>query len=92
MVKVACPATACNRFVNHRTARHFLHILAKVADRQFLGDRNITIIRRFLTGHHTEKSRLASTVGAHQTHFFTGVQLKGGINEDQLLAILLVDV
>ena len=82
MVKIACPATACNGFVKHGTARHFLHILTKVADSQFLRNRNITVIRGFFTGHHTEKRSLAGTVWAHQTHLFARVQLKGSINED----------
>ena len=74
------------------TALHFLYVLAKVADRQLLGDRDRAFVGSFLADHHPEKRCLARPVRADQSDFFAGIQLKGSIHEEQLLAILLIDV
>jgi len=39
-----------------------------------------------------EERCLARAVGADQSDFFAGIQLKGSIHEEQLLAILFIDV
>ena len=41
---------------------------------------------------HTEERCLARPVWTDQSDFFAGIQLKGSIHEEQLLAILLIDV
>ena len=37
-------------------------------------------------------SAAARPIGTDQADFFAGIQLKGSIHEEQLLAILLIDV
>ncbi len=38
VVQIADASAACDRFIQDRTALHFLDVLAKVADRQLLGE------------------------------------------------------
>src|ERR1700689_3916201 len=40
VVQIADASAACDRFIQNRTPLHFLDVLAKVADRQLLGDRD----------------------------------------------------
>ena len=74
------------------TALHFLYVLAKVADRQLLGDRDRALVGSFLADHHPEERCLARPIGTDQSNFFARIQLKRSIHEEQLLAILLIDV
>ena len=67
-------------------------VLAKVADRQLPGDRHRALVGSFLANHHTEERCLARPVWTDQSDFFARIQLKGSIHEEQLLAILLIDV
>ena len=82
----------CDRLIQDRTALHFLDVLAKVADRQLLGDRDCALVGSFLADHHPEEGCLARPIGTDQSDFFAGIQLKRSIHEEQLLAILLIDV
>ena len=59
--------------------------MAEIADGELFGNRDIAFVRHFLTDHHAEEGGFAGAVGA------AGVQLKGSVNENQLLAVLLVD-
>ena len=81
-----------DRLIPDRTALHFLDVLAKVADRQLLGDRNRALVGGFLADHHTEQRCRARPIGTDKSDFFAGIQLKRSIHEKQLLAILLIDV
>src|ERR1700683_4832940 len=64
----------------------------KVADRQLLGDRDRALVGSFLADHHPEERCLARPIGTDQPNFFARIQLKRSIHEEQLLAILLIDV
>ena len=44
MVQIADPSATCDRFIQHRTALHFLNVLAKVADRQLLWDGDRAVV------------------------------------------------
>ena len=92
VVQIARAAAAGDGFVQHRPALHLFHVLAEVADGQLLGNRDVAFVGRFLAHHHAEKRRLAGAVGPHQADLLAGIQLKGGVDEDELLAVLLVDV
>jgi len=92
VVQIAHASALCDRFIQDRTPLHFLDVLAKVADRQLLGDRDRALVGSFLAHHHPEKRCLARPVGTDQPDFFAGIQLKRSIHEEQLLAILLIDV
>jgi hypothetical protein len=71
---------------------HFLGVLAKVADRQLLWDRDRALVGSFLADHHPEQRCFARPIGTDPPDFFAGIQLKRSIHEEQLLAILLIDV
>jgi hypothetical protein len=42
--RIADASAACDRFIQNRTTLHFLDVLAKVADRQLLGDRDRALV------------------------------------------------
>ena len=86
-------AAAGDGFVQHRAALHLLHVLAEVADgaasweprpRLRRATSSPTIMRKSVV--------LPEPFGPDQPDLLAGVQLKGGVDEDQLLAVLLVDV
>src|ERR1035437_10167002 len=91
VVQIADPAAAGDGLIEHGTARHLFHVLAEIADGELLGNRDIPLVGDFLADHHAEEGSLAGAVGSDQSDLFTGVQLKGSVNENQLLAVLLVD-
>src|SRR5262249_61738799 len=86
------PSTAGDSLIEDRPALHLLHILTEVANGQLFRNRDIALIGCFLANHHAEQSRLAGAIGTDQADLLAGVQLKGSVHEDQLLAVLLVDV
>src|SRR5580704_5963017 len=61
-------------------------------DGQLLGDRDRALVGSFLADHHPEERCLARPVGTDQPNFLARIQLKRSIREEQLLAILLIDV
>ena len=91
MVQIAHAPAAGDGFVEHRAALHLFHVLAEVADGQLLRDGNIAIVGRLLADDHAEERGLAGAVGPDQPDLLAGVQLEGGIDEDQLLPVLLVE-
>jgi hypothetical protein len=92
VMQIADAAAAGDGLVEHRPARHLLHILAEIADGQALGNRDLTLVGSFLADDHAKQGGLAGAVGADQADLVAGIQLKGGVNEDQLFAVLLVDI
>ena len=92
VVQIADAPAAGDGLIEHRPARHLLHILPEVADGQPLGNRDLALVGGFLADDHAKQGGFAGAVGADQADLVAGVQLKGGVNEDQLLAVLLVDI
>ena len=92
VVQVADAAAAGDGLVEHRAARHLLDVLAEVADGQLLRNRDLAFVGRFLADDHAEERGLAGAVGADQADLLAGVQLERGVDEEELLAVLLVDV
>ena len=92
MMQIASAAAARDGFIQHRPALHLLHILPEIADGQLLRNRHLAFIGRFLADGHAEERRFPGAVGPHQANLLAGVQLKGGIDENQLLPVLLVDI
>ena len=92
VMQIADAPAAGDGFIEHRAALHLLHVLAEVADGQLLRNRDLAFVGRFLADDHAEQRGLAGAVGADQADLLAGVQLKGGVDEDQLLAVLLVDI
>ncbi len=58
----------------------------------FFGTETVAFVGRFLADDHAEERRLARAVGTDQTDFLAGIQLKRSVDEEQLLAVLLIDV
>ena len=58
----------------------------------FLGTETFAFVGRFLADDHAEEGGLAGAVGADEADLLAGVELEGGVDEDELLAVLLVDV
>ena len=92
VMQIARAAAAGDGFVEHRAALHLFHILAKVADRELLRNRDVAFVGRFLADDHAEERGFAGSVGADQPDLFAGVQLERSFDEDQLLAVLFIDV
>ncbi len=91
VVQVADAAAAGNRLVEHRAARHLLDVLAEVADRQLLRHRDLALVGRLLADDHAEERGLAGAVRADQADLLAGVELEGGVDEEDLPAVLLAD-
>ena len=91
VVQIADASAAGDRFVEHRAARHLLDVLAEVADGQLLRHRHVAFVRRFLADDHPEQRRLAGAVRADEADLFAGIELEGGVDEEDLPAVLLAD-
>ena len=85
-------AAAGDRFVEHRAARHLLDVLAEVADGQLLRHRDVAFVRLLLADDHPEERGLARAVRPDQADLFAGIELEGGVDEQDLPAVLLADV
>ena len=91
VMQVADAAAAENRFVEHRAAGHLLDVLAEVADRQLLRNRDVALVGHLFAGDHPEQGRLARSVRADEADLFAGIELEGGVDEQDLPAVLLAD-
>ncbi len=76
VVEQAHASAARDRLVQHGPAGHLLDILPEVANRQFLRNRDVSIVRNFIARDHPEQRRLAGAVGADETDLLPGVELK----------------
>ena len=52
---------------------------------------NCRVVGYLLAGDHPEERRLARAVRADQADFFAGIELKRGVDEQDLTAVLLLD-
>ncbi len=92
VMQIAHAAAAGDGFIENRAALHLLHVLAEVADGELLGNGDGAVVGFLLADDHAEEGRLAGAVRADQADLLAGVQLKGGVDEDELFAVLLIDV
>ena len=92
VMQIAHAAAAGDGFIEDRAALHLFHVLTEIADGELLRDRDLAFVGRLFADHHAEERGLAGAVGTDQPDLLTGVQLKGSVDENQLLAVLLVDV
>ena len=90
-MQVAEPSAAGDRLVEHRSAGHLLDVLPEVADGQLLRHDHVAVVRRLFADDHAEERRLAGAVRADQPDFLAGVELERGVDEQDLLAVLLAD-
>ena len=91
-MEVAYAAASGNRFVQYRAALHLFDVLPEVADGGAFGHADFAVIGMFLAHDHAEEGGLAGAVGSNQADLVAGVQLEAGFDEDELFAVLLVDV
>ena len=54
VVQIADASAAGDGFIQHRTALHLLDVLAKIADGQLLGNRDVALVGGFLADDHAE--------------------------------------
>src|SRR5215831_8837232 len=92
VMELAGAAAAGDRLVDHRASRHLLDVLLEVADGQLPGDGDVPVVGRLLTDDHAEERGLAGPVGSDQADLFTGIELKGSVDEEDLLPVLLADL
>src|SRR5581483_7637687 len=92
MMKVAHAPASCDGFIQYGAAGHLLDILTKVADREPLRRADFTVIGSLFAHNHAKERRLPGAVRAYEAHLLTGIQLERRVNEDELTAVLFVDV
>ena len=82
--------------IHHRRdralARHFADILAEIADGHAGIDRHLAIVGLVLAGDHAEQRRLAGAIGPDQPHLLALLDAHRGVDEQELMAVLLADV
>ncbi len=76
VVQIADASAACDRFIQNRTALHFLDVLAKIADRQLLGDRDCAPRREFPRRPPSARALSCPPHWDDQSDFFPGIQPK----------------
>src|SRR6185312_9702338 len=91
VVQFAEASAAGDRFVEHGSAGHLLDVLPEIADGQLLGNRHVALVRLFFAGDHAEQGRLAGSVRTDEADLFVGVQLKRGVDEENLATVLFAD-
>ena len=91
VVQIADPAAARDRLVDHRPPRHLLDVLPEVADRQLLRHRHVAVVGRFLADDHAEERGLAGAIRADEADLLARIELKRGVDEEHLAAVLLAD-
>jgi hypothetical protein len=91
-MQIADAPAAGDGFIERRAARHFLDILAEVADGELAGHGNFAVVGSLLAHHHAEQRGFTGAVGAHQADFFARIQLERSVDENELLAVLLIDI
>src|SRR5258708_31748103 len=64
MMQVARTAAAGDRFIQNRAALHLLHVLTKIAEREFPWDRDVALVGRFFARDHAKTRGLARTIGS----------------------------
>ena len=87
----ADPSASGDRFVQHRSPGHFLHVLPEVADGQLLRNGDVAFIGSFFAHDHAEQRRLPGAVRPDETDLLSGVELEGCVDEENLTAVLLAD-
>ena len=91
VMQIAETAAAGDCFIEHRASAHFVDFLAEVSDGKFLRHRDGAVVRFFFAGDHAEKRRFAGAIRPDQSRFFARIELKGRLDEEDLLAVLLAD-
>src|SRR5215472_2189864 len=91
-MEIAHTPAAGDGLVQYRSPGHLFNILAEITDGEPLRDRDIALIRNFVSHNHAKQSRLARSIRPHQADLLPGIELERRINKNQLLTVLLVDI
>src|SRR5439155_7006552 len=91
VMQVAEASTAGDGFVEDRTAAHLVDLLPEVADGQLPRHVDAAVVRALLAGDHAEERGLPRAVRPDQPRPLARIELEGGVDEDDLTAILLAD-
>ena len=91
VVEVAEAAAAGDGLVEDGTAAHLVDFLTEVADGELLRHGDRAVVRALLARDHPEKRRLAGAVRPDQPGLLARIELEGGVDEDELAAILFAD-
>jgi len=70
---------------------HLPHALAEVADGDAPVDGDLALVGLLLARDEPEERRLAGAVRPHEPHFLSAPQDGGGLQEEELAAVLLAD-
>ena len=73
-------------------ARHLADILAEIADGHAGLDRHLAVVGLLLTRDHAEKRGFAGAVGPDQPRLLALLEAHRGVDEQDLMAVLLADV
>ena len=85
-------AGAVHHLDHGAAARHLADVLAEIADGDAAIDRDLPLVGRLLARHHAQQRGLAGAVGADEADLLALHQGGGGLDEQQMLAVLLGDV
>src|SRR5690606_2970751 len=77
------------RLCEDRAPAQLADILAEVADRQLAWLLDVAVVGSFLTYDQAKDGALAGAVGPDESDFLSGVDLKGGVDKQDLPAVLL---
>src|SRR5262249_32160095 len=85
-------AGAVHHLVHGAAPRHLADVLVEVADGDTAIDRHLALVGVVLAGDHPEQRRFAGAVGTDEADLLPLLQRRGGLDEENLVAILLADV
>ena len=84
-------AGAVHHLRHGAATRHLAHVLAEVADGHAAIDRHLALVGMVLARDHPEQRGLAGAVGADETDFLALLERRRGLDEEELVAVLLAD-
>ena len=85
-------AGAVHHLGDGAAARHLAHVLAEVADGHAAIDGDLAFVGLLLARDHPEQRRLAGAVGTDEADLLALVERRRGLDEEDLVAVLLADV
>ena len=85
-------AGAVHHLGHGAAARHLAHVLAEVADGDAAIDRDLALVGLLLAGDHPEQRGLAGPVRTDEADLLALVERRGGLDEEDLLAVLFADI
>src|ERR1043165_2175823 len=90
-MQIAEAAAAGAGLVEHRPAAHLVDLLPEVADGDLLRYGHGAVVHRLLARDHAKERGLSRAVRPAQPRPLPRIELEGGVDEDDLTAILLAD-